>query len=253
MSASSKFKLTAEMLADEVDPRPSTLYKWGVAKHYGSLTKRSREFVRLNLLPSGQATVKAEGIYFERMYYICSPEWRTKARNLGSWRINIVYDPRIVDFIFIREGGQLIETCCLIDAFYEVLNGLDFREAREYFEQSKAFEQANRSRSNQSKAKIHAQQKNIFSEAKKENQKAIESQERSSNSALLRELRPHRELERTHERRGGAEDWQGTNINEQSAQATSAQLKQNNQGEQYIAPAQEHDLLDELLGDFFQK
>ena len=252
MSASSKFKLTAEMLADEVDPRPSNLFNWGVAKHYGSLTKRSREFVRLNLLPSAKATVTAEGIYFERMYYVCSSEWRTRARNLRSWRIDVVYDPRLVDRIFIREGGQLIETCHLTNAFYEVLHGLDFRETREYFDQNKAFEQANQTRSNQSKAKLHAQQKQVFDEARKQNQEAIESQERSSNSALLRELRPHREVERTHERKSGVEEWQGKSTSDLETQTFFSQSEQKNKNEAYIAPAQEHDMLDELLGDFFK-
>jgi len=244
MSGSSKFVMTPAMVADQVDPRPVSLWHWGTSKHFGTQTWRSPEFVRANLLPSAEATVRAEGIYFKKMYYICSPEWRTRARNLGSWRIRIAFEPRLVDYIFIREGGKSLEPCRLTDPFYELLHGLDFREAKEYFDRIKEFEQSNRSRKNQSKAELHAQQKDIFDKAQEQNQQAIESQEKSSNAELLRKLRPYREVERTHDRRAGVQEWYGADA---AVQESESQPKKQTE---YIAPSQDDDILDQLLGDF---
>lgn len=93
------------MIEDDIKPIPVNLWKWGVENRAGRLRSVDEEVVKLNLLPRGTATVISQGIKFKGMLYgsekSLKERWFEKARNRGSWKVDIVYDPRNMDYIYI--------------------------------------------------------------------------------------------------------------------------------------------------------
>ena len=76
--------------------------------------------LRMNLLPPAKATVTSKGIRFKKVFYACEraikERWFVRARTTGTWKIDIAYDPRSVDFIYLRpDGNTPPEACKLVD------------------------------------------------------------------------------------------------------------------------------------------
>lgn len=108
------------MITDEVNPIPRDLWEWGIANRSGRLRVLPEEIVKLNLLPTDSATVTARGIKFRHIYYSCEKamqeNWFGKARSQRSWKERISYDPRNMNFVYIRnENGRSFEQCFMID------------------------------------------------------------------------------------------------------------------------------------------
>lgn len=114
------------MISDDVTPIPRELWKWGIANRSGKLQYYPEDIVKLNLMPSGEATITARGIKFKKdMYYTCNKAkkelWFEKARsNLLSKSdkvLKISYDIRKPNYIYLRSpDGRDFEKCFLIDA-----------------------------------------------------------------------------------------------------------------------------------------
>jgi Mu transposase, C-terminal len=131
------YEMTAEMIVDGVQPYPLELFYWGIENYSGHPRFRDPETIRVNLLPEGEATVTAQGIKFKGLNYDCDlaqkEAWRFKARNLGSWKIRIGYDPRCVDLIYLRfDDGRLPVPCYLLP--HSPFEGCDWREVETYHE-----------------------------------------------------------------------------------------------------------------------
>lgn len=115
------FRLDPEMVADQVEPRPNSLWDWGVMNRSGHLRTMDPQIVRANLLPGAKASVTSRGIKFRHLLYtneraMCEG-WFVKARSLGSWQIDVAFDPRKVDIILLRlPRGAGLEECRLIEA-----------------------------------------------------------------------------------------------------------------------------------------
>ncbi len=112
-----KYPLEKEMIADEITPTPINLWNWGIKNRKGRLKTVDREILRLNILPKGKASVSRAGIRFKGLYY--SSDKAVKEQwfvNLKVRSIEIVYDPRNVDKIYIpSENGLDYDECYLID------------------------------------------------------------------------------------------------------------------------------------------
>nr|WP_320146316.1 Mu transposase C-terminal domain-containing protein [uncultured Anaeromusa sp.] len=109
-----------QMIAEDVKPIPIELWNWGVKNRSGSLRWIDEEIVKLNLMPRDNAVVTARGILFKKMHYSCEialkNRWFEKARQKGTWKIEVSYDPRIMSPIYIRsENGREYEVCRLLD------------------------------------------------------------------------------------------------------------------------------------------
>jgi hypothetical protein len=105
------YPLDPEMIQDAVKPIPAELWEWGIARRSGRLRSYPPDLVRLSLLPSDDATVTRHGIRFFGCYYSCplaiEEHWFDKARQRGSWRVKISYDPRDMDHIYLHgQPGQ---------------------------------------------------------------------------------------------------------------------------------------------------
>jgi len=108
------------MIKDNIECIPINLWNWGIKNCSGRLRKYSEEIVKLNVMPEDYATVTAKGIRFQGMYYACDKalkeRWFEIARNKGTWKIRIKYDPRTVNYIYmIDENNRDFDKCYLLE------------------------------------------------------------------------------------------------------------------------------------------
>ena len=136
--------LTKEMIADNVLPNPIHIWNWGLENASGSVEIFDIDAVRLHLLRQGQASIREDGIHFKGLRYTSScaiaENWFARARNKGSWKIDVRYDNTTTNNIwyFDKDSGKL-EQCELMDSeeryhnmrMEEVANLLDHISASE--------------------------------------------------------------------------------------------------------------------------
>lgn len=135
------------MIEDDVELKPLDLWNWGISNRSGRLRWFPEDIVKLNLMPNDQATVTARGIKFKNMYYSCERAvkefWFERARQNGGWKITFSYDPRNMNYIYLRyDGGRNFDKCRLLESqtrymdktFDEIINLLE-RERLKRFEQ----------------------------------------------------------------------------------------------------------------------
>ena len=113
------------MITDDIDPIPRELWKWGIANRSGKLKTFEEDIVKLNLMPADKATITAQGIKFKKgFFYSCDKavreQWFERARSKlltkDEKSLDISYDPRKPDFIYLRSpDGREYEKCFLID------------------------------------------------------------------------------------------------------------------------------------------
>lgn len=111
---------TDEMKRDGVLPIPCKIWEWGW-EHNRQVHDMDPRKVRIGLLPSGEATVREEGIRFGSLFYTCEKarleRWfdDQKAKN-NSWKIACAYEPDMVDHIFLLgETFEEMQVCDLMD------------------------------------------------------------------------------------------------------------------------------------------
>ncbi len=137
------YERTPALIADKVPPIPIQLWNWGMVNCTGRLKKFSEEILKLNLMPSYNATVTSKGIKFNKHYYSCDTaikeNWFAKSRLTGSWSIPISYDPRKMDYIYIRlNGGTDYEKCyqtssTFKDFYYEEVEDYIINDKKEQY------------------------------------------------------------------------------------------------------------------------
>ena len=118
------YQRDTEMIVDDVETIPTNLWQWGIANRSGRLKTFPEDIVKLNLMPSGRATITAKGIKLNKLYYTCEKarreQWFERARSgtLGKndKYLDISYDPRQPEYIYIRSSnGKDYEKCSIID------------------------------------------------------------------------------------------------------------------------------------------
>lgn len=115
-----------ELIADEIAPIPVDLWQWGIANRSGKLRTFPEDIVKLNLMPTEEATITARGIKLKgkEMYYTCEraeiEQWFSRARSnqlsKAEKKLEVSYDPRKSEFIYIpSQDGRSFEKCRIID------------------------------------------------------------------------------------------------------------------------------------------
>lgn len=105
--------LHAELIRDEVEPRPHKIWAWAGPR----LRTLDPKWVRVCLMPATTGRVTERGIRINGALYTCererAGEWRALARNKG-WNVKCVYDPYLVDCVYLV-GATIgdIEPCQL--------------------------------------------------------------------------------------------------------------------------------------------
>lgn len=100
------YPLAKDMIRDGVHPYPLDLWNWGIKNRNGKLRMPPEDFVRLHLLPGGEATVTGEGLRFRDLYYDSGKpehqEWYATARKKKTWKVPIAWDPNNRGVIYLR-------------------------------------------------------------------------------------------------------------------------------------------------------
>lgn len=122
------YPMEKEMITDGLVPTPINLWNWGIQSRKGRLRTVDRDILRLNVLPHGRATISRAGIKFKNLLYgskrAIEEQWYAKLKNKS---IDIVYDPRHLDKIYIpNDNGMDYETCILLEPSQQYK--LDFLE-----------------------------------------------------------------------------------------------------------------------------
>lgn len=107
------FLLDKEMMEANIIPTPLNIWTWGVKHKSGLLKQVTRDEIRLNLMPTAKASMTGEGIFFNKMHYICKEAFHDgqleKARK-KRWKINIQHDPRDVEHIYFdKQKWSLVD------------------------------------------------------------------------------------------------------------------------------------------------
>jgi len=123
-----KYPMEKEMITDSLVPTPINLWNWGIHNRKGCLRTVDRNILRLNVLPRGKATISRAGIKFNNLLYgskrAIEEQWYVKLKNKS---IDIVYDPRHLDRIYIPNDNRMdYETCILLEP--SVQYKMDFLE-----------------------------------------------------------------------------------------------------------------------------
>ncbi|WP_019229266.1 Mu transposase C-terminal domain-containing protein [Sedimentibacter sp. B4] len=112
-----KYPIEKEMISDGVAPIPTKLWYWGIKNKKGGLRVIDGEIMKLNVMPKAKASVSRSGIRFKGLFYssqkAVKEQWFVKNKIRS---INIVYDPRNVNYIYIPDSdGRSYEKCFLLD------------------------------------------------------------------------------------------------------------------------------------------
>ncbi|WP_232192557.1 Mu transposase C-terminal domain-containing protein [Thermoanaerobacter mathranii] len=186
------------MIADDVECIPRELWRWGIENRSGKLRNVPEDIVKLHLMPSDTATVTPRGIRFKNLYYgsplMLKERWTEKARINGTWKLEVCFDPRNMNYIYIKDAdGINFEKCYLLDhqvryrdkTFDEIQNLL----AAEKLKQKKAADSEA-----QAKAELIAEIQHIVQEAQKAAAAAKDDGE--SNAKKKRSIRANRQAEK---------------------------------------------------------
>jgi putative transposase len=198
------------MIADHVERYPLDLWNWGVQNRGKCFSAKTRDHVRLNLLPRRTVSVTGSGIHFEgELYYTCDTalreNWFGRANLRGNWKMEVAFDPRTTDRVYlITDRGTKIEPCRLTDASRH-LKGRDWHEVADYFETERQAKEAAHSRRQQSRANTHDKQDAIIGRAVERKEMALLGAGKISKSVLVSGMKENRAGERERERE--ADKW----------------------------------------------
>lgn len=191
-----KYPMEKEMLIDGLLPIPSVLWQWGMENKKGSLRTIEREIMRLNVLPKAKASVSRAGIKFKNLAYgsqkSIQEQWFV---NQKVRCIEIVYDPRNINNIYIPEtGGKAYETCYLLEG-YEQYKNIVLEEL--IFMQELQSELMEKQRQEQLQKSIHLEQaiEDIVKQAQKEKYNSVNLIEQSK-TKKLKSIKKNREVEK---------------------------------------------------------
>ena len=199
------YKKDEFLIADHVEPYPLEIWQWGIPRRSGKPPEWTQEIVRLNVLPRKTVSVTEHGIQFERnIFYTCDTavrdSWFAKARISGNWKVNVSYDPRTLDKIYLRlDGGRGLEPCRLTPAS-KTFNHRDLYTALDYFELERQAEEASRTRTLQAHAELDAQCAHIVEEAREKTLAAQRTAGAQSKRSRIGQIRENRAVEREYER-----------------------------------------------------
>ncbi|MBZ0094005.1 MAG: transposase family protein [Sulfuricella sp.] len=110
-----------DLAADNIPAVPIDLWEWGIANRSGCLRQYPEDLVRFSLLPVAEATVTVNGIRFQGDFYTCQKaveeRWFDRARQSGTWKVKISYDPRNVDEIYLHDNhvSMQFQTCTMTE------------------------------------------------------------------------------------------------------------------------------------------
>jgi len=191
-----KYPMEKDMIADDIAPIPTQLWKWGIKNKKGSLRIIDREIMRLNVMPKAKVSVSRSGIRFKGLFYssqkAIKEQWfiKNKVRS-----VNIMYDPRNVNYIYIPDDdGKCYEKCFLLEACIQYKDAIleevvFFQELKQELIKEKEHE------SLQKMSSVDKEIEDIVKQAKKEKKDNIALIDQS-NTKKLKSIKNNRLIEK---------------------------------------------------------
>ena len=128
------YERTEDMISEEVPPIPLRLWEWGTVRRPGSLRSVAEKTLKLCLMPTGTALVTGKGIQFQGVTYFSEQaireHWFENARAKGSFHVQISYDPRNMDSVYIWQNGEEEFEACFLPDWEEKYRGKSLDEIR---------------------------------------------------------------------------------------------------------------------------
>lgn len=188
-----------QMIAENVQPIPIELWEWGIVRRTGLPRSHPEETVRLSLLPDAEAVVTSSGIRFYGCFYSCAEavagHWFDRARQRGSWKARISYDPRCMDVIWLHgDGSRPVFTPCALTTKSEMWRDRTLWEIDQIHQAGRRDAARHGPATHEAKADRNRRIGQIVAEAKAQRQAA--SEPAGSGAARLRGLRDNRAAER---------------------------------------------------------
>ncbi|WP_271672249.1 Mu transposase C-terminal domain-containing protein [Bradyrhizobium sp. CCBAU 51627] len=138
-----------EMTTDGMSATPLARWTWGIENRSGALRQLSYEEVALAVMPRDSARITPNGIRFRGGFYTCdqaeADRWFWKARNKGGWSVEVSYDPRSLDKLYLwnSKTPHGYEACRLLPPYQELVGKTLFEyEEKELAEKRLAASQA---------------------------------------------------------------------------------------------------------------
>jgi putative transposase len=193
------YEMDKDMIASDVKPIPRELFLWGQSNRAGKPRYRDPESIRIHLLPGGEATVTRWGIRFKGELYTCEraeeENWRFLARNKGTWKEDIAYDPRIPEIIYLRPKDCSPSIPCRLINLDSIAVNSDLAEVEEYYERKQLEDQFAEVPDMQARVGLDAGVEEIVAEAKEMAASEREDSFDESNAALLKSMSERKQAE----------------------------------------------------------
>jgi len=185
------YERTADMIADGVVPIPIEIWNWGIAHCSGALRAFPEDKIKLALMPTDTATVTAKGIKYKNVYYVCERAakeyWFEKAK-VKSWKVDISYDPRNMDTIYVRNHDGSAETCRL-SKWQDKYVGRTLDEILFLHESEKAAQHKNKQKEMAFKAELSAAIDDVIAEAEEMARQTVVPKAKSARTKSIRDNR----------------------------------------------------------------
>lgn len=190
------------MIEDDVEPIPIKLWNWGIVNRSGRLKYYTEDYIKLSLMPRDNARVTRKGIIFKAMVYSCGrairEQWFDRAGK-GTWQVEISYDPRNMNSIYIRdiEEQDKYDKCHLWKGQGRY-RGKSLDEINYLLGHEELMRQKSSYAGLQSEAELDAQIETIVDEGERMANEVGDGGE--SKASRVKGIRNHRQKEREHMR-----------------------------------------------------
>lgn len=184
--------LSSAMTNHSIEPYPNELWLWGQENLNGVLRNADSNLVDNALMARKMGSISRSGIYFNGLLYRSSHrEIQQKMSEAGNRRkrIEILFDPRIVDEVYILvEANSRLEPCPL-KGKYQVYQNCHWDEIQEERYSQAADDPKRQDMENRSVASFNAHFNGLLSQS-------LDVQKPASKAQLVNNTRSNREDER---------------------------------------------------------
>jgi hypothetical protein len=182
----------ALLIENKVEPYPTDLWRWGIRVQTGSLREIDPSIARIGLLPRDEGHVTERGIIFQGRQYVNEfaqhMNWLAYARAKGHWKIDVLFDYRTTNYIYIKVNqGQYV--ACYLSKNDKAFGDRDLYEIWAYEHDQKIRQTPREHKKRQGLAALNAQIKSITGPAKTQAEKAKKGKTKSELTRNITENR----------------------------------------------------------------
>ncbi|MEI8030291.1 MAG: hypothetical protein WCH35_10985 [Comamonadaceae bacterium] len=196
--------LDDKMIAAGVNTSPLSIWNYSLEHEGGGLSTFDVHEVQFALLPRDVGSITDRGVLFKGCYYLATEllalDAFSRARVRGRTRVELAFDPRLVDFVYLEKIGTTVldePIVCHLNLQLDhqlAFMGKCFAEVKELHDQQRQNEGAHKEIAAQSAFGTRLAHQNIVAEAK--SQRAEQPEDHRSASEKVRSIPADRVTER---------------------------------------------------------